>query len=433
MNIRPFQIILIGVFATLAVFSLIFFSLYKGGSEGRVNPYGDSVIIWGTLDRGAFDALRVSIMDDDENFRVVQYVQKDVRTFDTDLPNAIAEGNSPDLVVLSHDMLVKHRAKLQAISYQTIPERTFRDTYVDGAEIFTQSGGVYGIPFAVDPLVMYWNRDMFSSSALASPPRTWESLVLDIVPRLTKVTPSLSLTQSAVGFGEYANIRHAKKILSMLFLQSGSDIVTEQEGRYQITLRQQTNNALPPAEAALTFYTQFSLPTNTNYTWNRSLREDHTQFIAEQLGIYFGPSSEYNMIRGENPNLNFDVAVVPQGAGAITRRTYGTFYAFAIPRASDNLQGAYAVAQLMSNETYGLQLSEALRIAPVRRSLIQAGSNDPVRSIMYESALIARGWYDPDPAQSDGVFRQMVETVTSGRAKVSQTVQDAIDRLELLF
>lgn len=433
MNIRPFQIVLIGVFATLALFSLIFFSFYKGSSEDRINPYGDSVVIWGTLDRAAFETVFFTLVREDKNFGVVQYVQKDARTFDTELPNAIAEGRSPDLILLSHDLLVKHRDKLQPVSYQTIPERTFRDTYIDGAEIFMQSGGIYGIPFGVDPLVMYWNRDMFASNGLASPPRTWESLVAEIAPRLTRVSPSLSLTQSAVAFGEYGNIRHAKAILSMLFLQAGTSIVTESEGKYRITLRQETQNSLPPADAALSFYTQFSQPTSPNYSWNRSLREDNTQFIAEQLGIYFGFGSEYQTIQNQNPNLNFDIAAVPQGANATTLRTYGTFYAFAIPRASTNLQGAYAAATVMSNATYGPQLAEALRIAPVRRAVLSEGSTSPYRSVIYQMALISRGWLDPDPAGSANVFRQMVEDVTSGRARVSQVVSDTVRRLELLF
>ena len=433
MNIRPFQIILLGTFGALAVLSLIFFMVYQGSPGGDEKTYGDGVLICGTLDQGSFSRVFAEISSDDKDFQSVRYVQKDARTFDFEFVNAIAEGRAPDLIVLPSDSLVTHREKLLAISYDTLSARTFRDRYVDGAEIFLFTDGVYGVPFAVDPLVMYWNRDIFSSSGLATPPRTWAELQDTVVPVVTKTAGAFNLTQSAVAFGEYANIRNAKSILSLLFLQSGTSIVSESDRRYTITLGQSGGSSLKPADAALSFYTRFALPSAAQYSWSRSLPEDRLQFTSGKLGLYFGLGSEYRVIESGNPNLNFDVAEVPQDANATVRRAFGDFYAFAIPRASSNVQGAYAVAETLAAPGSSTRLSEELGLSPVHRSAISEGAVNPYRQTLFSSALIARAWLDPNPSESENVFQLMIEDVTSGRRRISESVLDAVGRLELLF
>jgi multiple sugar transport system substrate-binding protein len=431
-NMRPFQIVLIGVFIFLAIAGLVTLMLYNNSSHSQ-NPYGNSVTIWGTFSQNAFNDTFAQVLQNDHDFKVVKYVEKDPRTFDNDLTTAIANGNPPDLVVLPHTLLVKHRPQLLALSFSTIPERTFRDTYVDGAEIFLRNDGIYGIPLGVDPLVMYWNRDMFSSSGLAEPPKTWERLSATDVPKLTAKNTAFGLTKSAVALGEYDNVKHAKDILSMLLLQAGSTVVDEAAQGYNVTLGQGSNEALPPADATLSFYTQFALPSHPNYSWNRSLPEDHQQFLAGDLGIYFAPGSEYKAIQQENPNLNFDIAKVPQGADATNLRDFGTFYAFAIPKSSQNIQGAFKVASVLASQSVSTGLDALLNIAPVSRAELANGTSDPYRTVLYASALISRGWLDPDPTASDNIFKQMVDDVTSGRLKIHAAVGDAVGRLQLLF
>ncbi len=433
MHLRPFEIALIGIFAAAAIGSLIFVSVYKGGAKDAIRPYGEKVTIWGTLNGYRFNDVFSEIRTSDKEFSVVEYIQKDPNTFDAELVDAIAEGVPPDLIVLPHERLAFFRTKLMPISYATVSERFYRDTYVDGAEIFMRSEGIYGIPFAVDPLVLYWNRDMFASNGLATPPRTWEQLTDEAVKSLTKKDIEFNISESAVSLGEYSNISYPKKILSMLFLQAGSSLVTETGGKYEVTMNDKTASGLPPGDAVLSFYTQFANPTNDNYSWNRSLRGDRLMFLAGELGMYFAPGSEFEGLRQANPNLNFDVASVPQGSGATTLRNYGDFYAFAIPRASKNQTGAYAVAQILGSETNARMLTELLGIAPVHRTLLGNSSSNPFRAIIFNSALIARGWLDPNPSASDEVFKSMVQDVTSGRARISDVLNDTIRRLELLF
>lgn len=432
MNIRPFEIALIGIFALIAIIGLVFLSTYKSDSESKL-IYGDEVVIWGTLDKDVFNNLLTELRKSDEALTVVSYVEIDERTFESDILNAIAEGRSPDLIVLPHNLLVTYRTKLQAISSETLDPRVFRDTYIDGAEIFLLSDGVYGIPFAVNPLVMYWNRDIFSGSGLAEPPKTWEKLVSETVQATVRMDARYNLTQSAVAMGEFANVENAKDVLAMLFFQAGSKIVEESGDGYRVTLSASTQNNLTPGDAALGFYTQFIIPDRELYSWNRSRSLDRNEFINGSLAMYFGKGNERERIELQNSNLNFDTAPVPQGADVTVKRNYADFYAFAIPRASKNIPGAYAVALLLGNDENSKVLVDSLGFAPARRSLYTGATGDPHTQVVYQSALIARGWLDPNPEGSEGLFRDIVEGLTSGRKRLEGISKDFVIALEALF
>ncbi len=432
-NIRPFEIALIASFIIAALIGVFFLATHKTDTEKDQALYGSSFMIWGTIDEQVMTAFLKKVVDEDDALKVVQYRRIDPRSFESELVNAIAEGRSPELILIPHTFLAQLRTKLQPIPFTTFPERTFRDTYVDGAAIFMPSDGVYGFPIAVDPMVMYWNRDLFSSSGLAQPPKTWESLINETAPAITRTSDRREVLQSAMSFGEYVNVAHAKEILSMLFIQAGSTIVNEQGKSYAVTLNQSTTGGLMPGESVLPFYTQFANPEKALYSWNRSLPLDRTAFLQNTLALYFGFGSERTAIERESPNLNFDMTEVPQGSGATIRRDYGEFYAFAIPRGSRNPTGAHAVATLFGNAQNATYIANGLGMAPVHRAELGTAGADLYKGILYQAALIARGWLDPNPDQSAAVFRQMVEEAATSEGRLQQIINDAAHRLQALF
>lgn len=433
-NIRPFQIVLLAGFAFLAVVALIFLSAFRSERAQEQFAYGERVLIWGTLSQETFKNVFTDVSRDNDAFNVVEYRQIPKDSFDTDLVNAIAEGRSPDMIILPSGSIVQHRTKLLPIPYTTLTEREYRDRFVDGAEVYLFDEGTYGIPFLVDPLVMYWNRDIFSSGGIAVPPTNWEILVTDVVPALTRRDSSRNILQSTVAFGEYRNVENAKELMTLLTLQSGSRMVEVEGTRYRVNLNEPiTVGARDPLESALQFYTDFSNINSPLYSWNRGMNNDKTAFIGGDLALYFGFGSELSDIANKNPNLNFDMAPVPQGVTATALRTYGDFYAFAIPRASGNVQGAYAVASILSSSANSQKFATDLGMASPRRDVLAVKETDLYRNIIASSALIARSWLDPQPQQSDSILMQMVEDVVSNRARISEAVDDAVDRLLLVF
>lgn len=433
-NIRPFQIALLALFAIMGVLSVILLASFEGFVGSEENVYGDRVVIWGTFDAGTMERALQLVAHDIEGFGVVEYVEKDSRTFADELTSALAENRGPDVVILPHEELVSFRPVLLPVPYESYSERTFRDRFIDGGEIFALQDGVYAFPLAVDPIVMYWNRDLFSTNGLSQPPASWEALVGSVVPQIAERDGFRNIVQAAVAFGEYANITNAKPMLLTLAMQSGSSLVTEEERGYRVVLdTPATDGGRPPMNAALQFYTDFSNANSSLYTWNGSMENDRLAFVGGKLAIYFGYGSERDGIAGQNPNLNFDAAVVPQGASATVKRVYGTFYGMGITRASQNPQGSYAAIQTLVSSDVASSIATGFALAPATRDGIAAGSSDAHQQIVLQSALIARGWLDPDPEASGDVFKQMVEDVVSSRQKVAGAISDAVRRLELAF
>ncbi len=432
-DLRPFQIGLLGAFALLALIGLFLLSTYTPPPNSDVAQYGQ-VVIWGTQPREAFVATLRSASDDIETFRGVSYQQIDEADFEATFTNAVAEGNSPDLLALSHKQLVALRSKLIGLDEQTVSTREYKNTYVDGAEIFMLSDGTYALPYGVDPLMLFWNRDLFATNGLAEPPRAWDAVTNTVVPQIVRRTPARDIVTAAVAFGEYRNVQHATDIVSLLMIQAGSALVTEPVGRYQINLNiSLSSNTLAPLTTALDFFTRFSNVNTSLYSWNRAQNLDRNEFAAGELAMYFAPGSEVDEIKRVNPNLNFDVAPVPQGSDVTARRTFGTFYGFAIPRASRNPNGALEAARTLSAPVYARELSTKLNIAPVARTLVTAGSDDPFDQVVYNEALAARGWLAPLTSQTEFLFQEMIESVTANSRKVDAAVGEMIGKLERIY
>lgn len=434
MKLRPFELILVVVFGGLFFVALILLKTYQPAPDPTISQIGE-ITIWGTLPEYQMAQLLNTIKLEDEGYQWVTYKAISPENFDAEFITALADQKSPDLLLLSHESLVEHRGRLQSFTYEVFPLRTFRDTYVEGAEIFALTDGVYGLPVMVDPLVLYWNRDIFSSNGFLAAPKTWEELVSGVVPTLAIKDYNRTVNRAAVALGEYTNVKNAFSIISLLLLQGGSSLVIEESPtRYSVQLNSQVGGGnAGPFDSATAFYSNFSNINNSLYTWNRSLREDKDMFLSEDLALYFGLASEGKDIEVKNPNLSFDVAEVPQGATATTKRTYGAFYAFSIPKAAKNKTASLTVMQRLGAAQNAKTLADGYGMAPVHRSTVVLGSSDVYGRIAYTSAVFARGWLNPDRDRLDETFTTMLDDVNANRRDVYSATSDAVTRIQQTF
>lgn len=432
MKLRPFELVLVVVFLGLAVLSLILLSTFKSGPGDKGEFVVGPVQIWGTFDATKMYDLLDEISLANETYVDVSYRYVAEDRFASELTNALADGSGPDVILISSENLVELRRRIAPISYESFPQRDIRTAYVDGAAVFALSDGLYAYPLAVDPLMLYWNRDMLTSKNLLEAPKTWEALVNTYTPNITERDFERTIIKSAVALGEYTNINNAYGIISTLLLQSGSGGVVDENGIYSIKLNDSTSGG-QPLVSTVDFYTRFSRPNNTLYSWNRSFEGDKQSFLSEDLALYFGLGSEGRIIERQNPNLNFDIAEVPQGATATIRRTYGKFYGLALVKSSDNILGAAAVMSLLAGSSYAERIAVDNNLAPVLRDSITRGSNDNYGRLTYRSAAIAYGWLSPARPTVDNIFSTMVRDVIENRLNESEAADDALGRLEIEY
>ena len=335
--------------------------------------------------------------------------------------------------MISEDQLYGNENKLFLIPYASYNERTFKNTFIQEGEDFLTPTGVYGVPFVIDPLVMYWNRDLFNTAGIAEPPQYWDQF-LTLPQQLSKVDASGNVTQSAVALGEWTNVMNAKAILSNLMLQAGTpDVDTSGVTPQSALLDNLGNNAVSPAESSVDFYTQFADPTSPTYSWNRSLDDSQTVFLSGNLGVYFGFASELADIREKNPNLNFDVTAMPQARQATTDTVFGKIYALSIVKQSKNVNAAFQVIAALTTADSITKLDAVTDLPPVRRDLLTTVPTDPYQAIFYQSALIAKGWLDPSAQGTDSAFEDMIESITGGQAQTDEALSTANDKINALI
>ncbi len=422
-----FQYILLTIFGVVAVVAVLIFSLAPGGKNSGGVVFGGKVTIWGTFP--ATEQLLKVIETFNNSYKAnfaVSYQYHDPKNFDNDIVEGLASGKGPDILLLPDDLILRHSDKIELISYQSVPANVFQSNYVQAAEIYMRDKGLVALPFAIDPMVLYWNRDLFSNASITQPPRYWDEL-LSMVPKLTKRDPkTFALTQSAISFGEYVNVLHAKDILAMLFLQVGNPLVTVEKGIPVSKVLVTDGNELVPSGdlvSALRFFMDFSNPQKPNYTWSRARQNSLNEFINGNLAMYLDYASAYKDIAVKNPHLNFVVAPMPLPRGTKTEITFTKVYGLAVLKSSKNKQTAFmAVEHLLGDLTPERDFAAAFDLPPVIRSFLYNRPTDAALAVFYDAAIRGRTWLDPKPQLSDKAFQTMVESVSSGRNDIANAV-----------
>ncbi|KKU67312.1 MAG: Extracellular solute-binding protein family 1 [Parcubacteria group bacterium GW2011_GWA2_47_16] len=417
MKISAFQAVVLAIFGVSLVAGLVVLATVKNKNKGSGVP----VVIWGTISDADFNNA-VKDLTQGNNGLKMTYVEKRPEGFDQEFLETLAKGMGPDVILLSQDLILRHGDKMAPISYATMPLRTFKDTFVEEGELFLRAEGAIAIPFAVDPLIMYWNRDLLTNQGISRPPVTWDEF-LTLVPRLTQKDKSQNIVRSGVSLGEFRNILNAKEIIAALFLQTGNSIVSPSSDGFGFA------SAIVPATlssvGAINFYTDFANPVKPNYSWNRALPNSRDLFAAGKLAFYFGFASESSKIRDKNPNLNFDLTFFPQPKGSAVAVTFGKMWGLAVLKNSPNAVDALSHILAITSAGPLALWSEATGLPPVRRDLLSASPADPYQSIFYDSAIRSRGWLDPNPAESSIIFQNMIESVTSGELESGKAIEAA--------
>jgi len=425
-KLSMFQLSLLITFGGLAIAGVLIFSLAVGGGES--NSIG-AVKIWGTLDPAAFAVVLRQAAENNGQLNQVTYEKKDPATFEPDLTNALASGSGPDLFLIRQDYALKDAGKTSIIPFSALSKAQFENTFVEAATPFITQNGIIAVPIFVDPLILYWNKDMLASAGYAQPPRYWDEL-FQMAQKVTKRDDSGTITKSAIALGEYKNVTNAKDILATLILQAGGEITAyDNGGRLTPALAPRAGgSAAQPTASALRFFTEFADPSKDDYSWNRSLPESQKAFATGDVALYVGYASEAPILARMNPNLNFGLAPVPQIRTAANALVTAHVWGLAASRGGANSNAAITAAFLLVSADTGGALSSALGIPSARRDILNKKSqgND---EFFNKQAIVAHSWLDPDPAKTAEVFRAMIENTTSGAMLVAEAVQRADQEL----
>jgi ABC-type glycerol-3-phosphate transport system substrate-binding protein len=416
----------IGVILAIAIFS----GKLPVGKSASDGPAG-TVTMWGVLPSQVMRDYIANALSAYPELRVT-YVQKDARTLQSDLVNALASGVGPDLVTVSPSDIIANKDRLLPIPYTSLPLQTFQNTFVDQASLFTRADGILAIPLVIDPMVMYYNKDLLTSAFAVKPPSTWDE-VTALNKQLTQKDDGGVLSVETIAMGTFDNIAHAKDLVAMITLQAGGTLIgfDEMSKKYIPTLTYGTQAGGYPFAIALDLFTSFAKSTDPDrYSWNASLPLDTDQFVAGKLALYFGYGSELATLRKKNPNLNFNVAMVPQSSRRPTKATYGKMIGLAVTKMSKQPALSVLVAnQLAQKESLQLYLDRDSTLAPARKDMLaEIPESDALRTLVYRSAIISKNFLDPDPSQTSLLFKKIIDQINAGvmSPEMSMTGADSL-------
>lgn len=426
--------ILLGGGVLAALFAVLIFSgrLPIGGS-GANAPVGD-VILWGTLPEGAVGDILFDFNGAAKTYRIsYREVKEDV--FVSRLVDALANGTGPDMILAPYQTILSQTNRLYPFPTASISEKTFKDTYIDGASIFWSPYGALALPVSAEPLIMIYNRTLLSKNGIFGPPTYWDQLA-DMVPQLTKEDGKGGFIESAIALGTYNNIPYVIDLAMAIVAQLGQLPVLQQYTdsgvSYQIFANTPVvaGGSVTPLATVVRFMTQFSDSGKNTYTWNQFMPLSQDMFVAGKLALYIGYAGDLGVIKARNPKLDVDIATLPQTQGYNTFATSLRMYGIATLRQAKNPNASLTAQAQIAGGLWGPQFAALTGGVTPIRAYVQSLE---MPEVIKRSVLVAKGWYNLNPVNVNILFANMISDVISGKLEISEATSLFVSRLYDLY
>lgn len=412
---------------SLAVFSMVLLS--AGCFGGGSTPSRVTLKIWKPfVDSDKMNTIIQEYRKARPNV-TIEYTRKNIENYEQDLLNALAAGSGPDIFSINNTWLTQYLDKISPAPESFYTIRDYREAFVDAvANEMIRDNRIYGTAMWVDSLALYYNKDLLGTAGIATPPRTWDQLARD-VRRIKAQDSSGYFTRSGVAMGMYENVNRAQDIIYLLMLQAGA-VPWTQDGRTPTFANsiQRSGQTVNPGVLGVDFYTSFANPSRENYNWNAQSDYSVDAFANGRAAFLYGYSYTRAQIDAKAPNLNYDVANVPQFDLSQPSVNYASYYAEVVSRqASSQVQAAAWDFLKFATSKEALDAYYARDKQPSsRRDLIALQTSDLEVGVFAHANLTAKTFQKYDEARYDAIFSEVVNNILFG----GQTPQNALSRAQ---
>ena len=367
----------------------------------------------------------------------ITYKKKAIENYEQELINAFASDQGPDIWMRNNAWLPKHKDKIAEIP-QELLKFTFADfqnTFVDVTiDDLTEDSKIYALPLYVDTLALFYNKNYFNSAGIAYPPETWDDLIADLN-KLVIRNKWGGIDRAGISLGTAENINRATDVLSLVMLQNGTKMVSDNKETATVNGSVILNGeSYYPGKDALRFYTDFSNPTRINYTWNRQMPYSIDAFADGKSAMILNYAYQIPNLQSKNSYLSYGIAKMPQIKGRNFDVNFANYWAYTDFKKSKATEEAWRFLSFLASKDISQRYLQKTDRPIARKDLKDWQVKDNLQlAVFAEQSLTARSWYQIDPAPIEKIFSDAIESIVLGSATIDGAIEILNDQLNLLM
>ncbi|MDP2685173.1 MAG: extracellular solute-binding protein [bacterium] len=288
-------------------------------------------------------------------------------------------------------------------------------------------GQIYGLPMGINTLALYFNRDLLSQANIVQPPQTWSDFT-NMVQSIAIVNNDDEIVRAATALGGYDNMANVSDIVTLLLMQNGANMTVVKKQ----ALFNQASSSDPtyfPAQEALRFYTDFSNPTKSVYTWNNQMPDALNEFASGKLAFLFAYPFQESEIRAKAQGINYEVSTIPQ-INPNNKVNYANYWIYTVAKNSPYVGFAWNFLQYAANTANVTSYIENTQQTSALRSVITEQLKDPDRGVLAQQALTAKSWYrGQNPQNTEIYFSEMIENIVNETLTIEKALEVAANKI----
>jgi len=381
----------------------------------------------------------------------IKYRKFRYQEYEQQLLEAWAEDRGPDIYAIPATWLKKYKSRITPmpnsvkLSFREIKKtmgKTEVSTYVrelgtfslgDIKNQFTDvvyndvllDGRVYGLPFSLDTMVLYYNRDLLDAAGVPTPPANWTELK-EAIKKITQVSQNNDILQAGVALGTADNIPRAVDLASLLMMQNGAQM-TNSQGQVAFHLSPTQEKNYFPSLEALKFYTDFADPIKEVYSWNSKQPDAFEAFVSGRVAMFYGYSYYLPLIKTQAPKLDLGIIGMTQIEGSQTPVNYTDYWVQTVAHKNKSADAAWGFLTFAARQGEIDKYLEKTKRPTALRGLIDKQKADPELTIFANQILTATHWYHGnDILKMEGYFKEMLKALPTSLDPILLMEQTAI-------
>jgi len=370
--------------------------------------------------------------------------------------NEIAEGEGPDVFMISNSWMPKHYKKLLPLPLDQpifMNADLFRQTFFQAAaDDLILNEQIYGMPQSIDNLAIFYNKQHFKDLIATSdkPGSLWE-VIKEQATSLTKRNNSPErFSLAGIALGRSDNISSAVDILYAMMLQYGVEFYDSKGERATFATSQggATGSDKPGVEA-LKLFTSFGLPSYRNYSWNEYItgfapeEREINPFVRGKVSMIIGYPYLYDTIkqgiqqqqRQGSKSIDIDdvgIATFPQlvsPSEATQRDTYASYFPLVVARTTDMPAEAWSLIQFLTSSD-ALQTYHKKTNRPTsRKDMVAEQQTEPLFGTFAFQAPFSKSFIIYDDTAYRKVFTDAIDEVVRNVSTADQALNSAQQKI----